>query len=117
MCVPGLEIPAGTARIRLQLISRTRTRPALRMALTLGGHGARTLTSALAPVTVPSNRISAAVFTIPRLAAQTSGTSGLAVSDRERSRQLGRHSAARAPQLRAADRRRNTGRRADRRLV
>lgn len=72
VCVPGLWIPAGTARIRLQLISRTRTRPALRMALTLGGHGARTLTSALAPVTVPSNRISAAVFTIPRLSAQPS---------------------------------------------
>jgi hypothetical protein len=72
VCVPGLRIPAGTARIRLQLISRTRTRPALRMALTLGGRGARTLTSALAPVTVPSNRISAAVFAIPRLPAQPS---------------------------------------------
>ena len=36
VCVPGLEIPAGTGRIRLQLVSRTRTRPALRMALRLG---------------------------------------------------------------------------------
>jgi len=75
VCVPGLAIPAGTARIRLQLISRTRTRPALHMALYLGGPasaaasaaGARTIGSSLAPVTVPSNRISAAVFTIPRL--------------------------------------------------
>lgn len=74
VCVPGLEIPAGTARIRLQLISRTRARPALHMALHLGGlavpaAGARTIDSSLAPATVPSNRISAAVFTIPRLPA------------------------------------------------
>ncbi len=67
VCVPGLEIPAGTARIRLQLISGTRTRPALRMALDLGGPGARTIASSLAPVTVPSNRVSAPVFTIPEL--------------------------------------------------
>lgn len=97
LCVPGLEVPAGTARIRLQLISRTRTRPALRMTLHLGvptessagGHGAgsgpspvrldpvntggaRTIESALAPVTVPSNRVSAAVFTLPGLSAQPS---------------------------------------------
>jgi hypothetical protein len=92
VCVPGLEIPAGTARIRLQLISRTRARPALRMALHLdvpteshagergavSGSGAvsvssaRTITSALAPVTVPSNRVSAAVFTLPGLSAQPS---------------------------------------------
>ena len=37
VCVPGLHIPGGTARIRLQLISRTRVRPALKMALTLDG--------------------------------------------------------------------------------
>jgi Predicted membrane protein (DUF2142) len=92
LCVPGLRIPAGTARIRLQLISRTRIRPALRMVLQLeapiesnaGGRGAssgsgpasvsgaRTITSALAPVTVPSNRISAAVFALPGLSAQRS---------------------------------------------
>lgn len=100
VCVPGLEIPAGTARIRLQLISRTPARPALRMALHLGastepsaadehgeggaGNGARplrqsvsvpgtaTIESALAPVTVPSNRVSAAVFTLPGLSAETS---------------------------------------------
>jgi hypothetical protein len=94
VCVPGLSIPAGTARIRLQLISRTRIRPALHMALHLdvstesragdggAGSGARpvhrpvnvpgaeTIDSALAPVTVPSNRISGAVFTLPGLAAE-----------------------------------------------
>jgi hypothetical protein len=73
VCVPGLRIPAGTARIRLQLVSRTRARPALHMTLALGGvTGARTLTSALAPLTVPSNRVSAAVFTFPGLSAQHS---------------------------------------------
>ncbi len=91
VCVPGLEIPAGTGRIRLQLISRTRTRPALRMALRLGASSesrapapARrgvvpwrrtcrrsTIESALAPVRVPSNRVSAAVFTLPGLSAES----------------------------------------------
>ncbi len=93
VCVPGLRIPAGTARIRLQLISRTRARPALGMVLHLdmptesspsdrgagiGGSGsvdvpgARAIDSTLAPVTVPSNRVSAAVFTLPGLSAETS---------------------------------------------
>lgn len=70
VCVPGLRIPGGTGRIRLQLISRTRTRPALRMVLRLGepsGSGARTIDSTLAPATVPSSRVSAAEFRIPRL--------------------------------------------------
>ncbi|MGA8364123.1 MAG: hypothetical protein WB709_06350, partial [Solirubrobacteraceae bacterium] len=91
VCVPGLQIPPGTARIRLQLISRTRTRPALHMVLRLGastesraaGRGvkdsrsspmsvpaANTIESALAPLTVPSDRVSAAVFTLPGLSAE-----------------------------------------------
>jgi hypothetical protein len=67
VCVPGLHIPAGTARLRLQLISRTRIRPALELSLSLGGPGAGTIERKLAPVTVPANRISAAVFAIPRV--------------------------------------------------
>lgn len=71
VCVPGLRIPAGTGRIRLLLISRTRARPALRMTLDLGGEaaegGARTIESSLAPITAPPNRISAAEFPIPVL--------------------------------------------------
>ena len=51
VCVPGLEIPADTGRIRLQLISRTRLRPALKMALTLDG-SRRTIESSLGPVAV-----------------------------------------------------------------
>lgn len=66
VCVPGLQIPAGTARIRLQLISRTHRRPALEMALALQGAG-RTVDSRLGPETVAANRISAAVFTVPAL--------------------------------------------------
>jgi Predicted membrane protein (DUF2142) len=66
MCLPGLQIPAETSRIRLQLSSRTALRPALRMVLTLNG-GTRTIESALGPVTVPKDRISGPVFAIPTL--------------------------------------------------
>jgi hypothetical protein len=69
VCVPDLHLPAGTARLRLQVISRTRTRPVLQLALRLGG---RTVHSTLAPVAVSSNRISVAEFTIPGLAAEGS---------------------------------------------
>jgi hypothetical protein len=65
VCVPGLQIPADTGRIRLLMISRTRLRPALTMSLTVGG---RPIVSTLAPVSVSPNRISAAVFPIPQLA-------------------------------------------------
>src|SRR4051794_29048901 len=41
LCVAGLHIPARTARLRLQLISRTRVRPALKLALTIGGSATR----------------------------------------------------------------------------
>ncbi len=89
VCVPGLHIPAGTGRIRLQLISRTRTRPTLRLALRLDAATrsraasravsgsaptpvnpltADTVVSVLSPVRVPSDRVSAAVFTLPGLA-------------------------------------------------
>jgi Predicted membrane protein (DUF2142) len=68
VCVPGLQIPAGTARIRLLLISRTRLRPALTMTLTIDGRRG-TFESALGPVPVPGNRISPAVFAVPALAA------------------------------------------------
>ncbi|HVR04973.1 MAG TPA: DUF2142 domain-containing protein [Solirubrobacteraceae bacterium] len=71
VCVPGLELPAGTARIRLQLISRTSERPALDMALTLPG---RTLHSSLPPQAVESDRISTAIFTIPKLPARPAYT-------------------------------------------
>jgi len=65
-CVPGLEIPAGTARLRMQLTSPTRVRPSLRLALTLDRSGARTIERELAPLAVPSNRASAAVFPLPK---------------------------------------------------
>jgi Predicted membrane protein (DUF2142) len=92
VCVPGLHIPPGTARIRLQLISRTRTRPVLRIALRLDtstesraagrsaatGSGRRTLNvptantieSVLPPLRVPPNRVSAAVFALPGLSVE-----------------------------------------------
>jgi hypothetical protein len=61
VCVPGLELPAQTARIRLQLISQTSVRPTLRLALRTAG---ATATSTLAPTTVAASRISAAIFPI-----------------------------------------------------
>jgi Predicted membrane protein (DUF2142) len=69
VCVPGLHVPAGTARLRVQLISRTRVRPALKLALSLNGPAGGTIESSLAPLTVPANRTSVAVFTIPELPA------------------------------------------------
>jgi Predicted membrane protein (DUF2142) len=63
VCVPGLQIPAGTARIRLKLLSRTATRPAV--ALTLqGGVSAR---SDLPAAPAGANRMSTVDFPIARL--------------------------------------------------
>jgi len=67
VCVPGLRIPGGTGRLRLQLLTSTRVRPALSLALTLGGPSARTIDSRLGPATVAADRISAAEFSIPPL--------------------------------------------------
>jgi hypothetical protein len=68
VCVPGLHVPAGTGAIRLQLISRTRLRPELTLALTLGG-STHPVESRLGPQTVGENHTSAAVFPIPELPA------------------------------------------------
>jgi Predicted membrane protein (DUF2142) len=70
VCVPGLQLPAGTARLRFRLSSRTQERPALHLALQIGG---RTLHSDLRPV-VRGSRISTAVFAIPQLPARPSVT-------------------------------------------
>lgn len=66
MCVPGLEIPAGTGRIALQLVSRTTTRPELKMVLHLSKPAATTIYSSLGPTYVPS-RFSTATFAVPTL--------------------------------------------------
>ncbi|MDQ6810708.1 MAG: DUF2142 domain-containing protein [Actinomycetota bacterium] len=71
MCVPGLELPAGTANLRLQLISRTRERPSLHMTLRMPG---RSVKSDLGPVAVGGSRISAANFAIPKLPPRPSVT-------------------------------------------
>jgi hypothetical protein len=66
LCVPGLQLPAGTAGIRLRLISRTQERPVLHLALAVGGG---TIQSSLPPTHVGPDRISTAVFPIPLTAA------------------------------------------------
>ncbi len=63
LCLPGLEIPPGTARLRFIALSRTQQRPTLRLALSVGGE---VLHSRIGAVRVP-NPISAAVFTVPGL--------------------------------------------------
>jgi len=80
MCVHGLRIPAGTARVRLQLLSRTRERPQLKLALTLASASVQTSSAArssgrtrpveseIAPTPVGVSRVSAAVFSVPQLA-------------------------------------------------
>jgi hypothetical protein len=70
LCVPGLQIPAGTARLRLLMITPTRARPALSMALTVGSTGAGAIDRQLGPLNAPANRISTAVFTIGQLPAE-----------------------------------------------
>jgi hypothetical protein len=64
LCVPGLQLPAGTARVRVQLISLTQLRPELDMRLQLAR---RLIRSELPPVQVSPSRISSAVFAIPTL--------------------------------------------------
>jgi hypothetical protein len=72
VCIPGLQLPAGTARLRLKLISRTQKRPALHLSLKIGG---RVLQSELGPLATRASRVSAAVFAIPQLPARPASTS------------------------------------------
>jgi hypothetical protein len=69
LCVPGLQIPNGTARIRLELLSPSQQRPRLQMALELGGQATH---SELGPSVVA--RASRADFAIPEALARRSET-------------------------------------------
>lgn len=63
VCVPaGLQLPADTAGVRLQLYSPTARRPALQLALRVAG---RTIDSALPPQTLAADRPTNADFPIP----------------------------------------------------
>jgi hypothetical protein len=64
VCTPAvLELPAGTAFVRLRLRSPTRERPALHLTLRVGSSN---LTSSLPPLRVASNRLSNADFPVPK---------------------------------------------------
>jgi hypothetical protein len=67
LCVPGLRIPEGSERLRLQVISATTRRPALRLRLTgtYAGSEGLAASSYLPPTTVGANRISNADFVVP----------------------------------------------------
>ena len=62
LCVPGLQIPARSAFLRLRLITPTALRPALHLTLSTPGH---TISSDLAPARVAAGRPSNADFPIP----------------------------------------------------
>jgi hypothetical protein len=63
LCVPDLELPAGTAIVRLRVTSPTSERPSLHLLLRLG---ARTIRSELPPLAVAVKQITNADFAIPR---------------------------------------------------
>jgi hypothetical protein len=63
LCVPALELPARTAIVRLRVITPTRHRQSLQLALTVAGH---LIHSELPPLRAPANRITNADFPIPR---------------------------------------------------
>jgi hypothetical protein len=77
LCVPHLQLPAGTALIRLRLASPTPLRPALRLVLSAG----RTVESPLPPAAGPANGFSNVDFPIPaRPASPASTAASLCVS-------------------------------------
>ncbi len=67
VCVPGLRLPAGTARVRLQLLSATRSRPRLAMELHL--YGRPPIASRLPSQIVPPGNDSFADFPVPSVPA------------------------------------------------
>src|SRR2546421_3451079 len=67
LCVPGLQLPAHTAGLRLALRSATRVRPALTMTLAAGGH---LITSTLPARVIPHRTTSTPVFRIPETPAR-----------------------------------------------
>jgi hypothetical protein len=62
LCVPGLHLAAGTAIVRMSVLTTTPVRPALHMELNVAGH---LTTSTLAPAQVLARRPSNADFPIP----------------------------------------------------
>jgi hypothetical protein len=61
VCAPGLRLPAGTSVVRLQVLPSASRRPALQLALRVGG---RTTRSSLAPMATPAGRPANADFAI-----------------------------------------------------
>jgi hypothetical protein len=63
LCVPGLLVPARTARVRLRVLSFAPERPSLHLALRVAG---TTLRSRIGPTELRGDRTSSAVFGIPQ---------------------------------------------------
>lgn len=62
VCIPDLQLPAGTAFVRLRVLSPTQERPAMALVLHIGG---RAIRSRIAPLHAPPDRITNADFPIP----------------------------------------------------
>jgi Predicted membrane protein (DUF2142) len=71
VCVPDLSLPAGTAEVRLNLLSATTLRPSLRMTLHAGR---RVVTSKLAPIAVRLGQPTNADFPIATRPASPAAT-------------------------------------------
>ncbi|GAC1436396.1 MAG: hypothetical protein NVSMB51_07770 [Solirubrobacteraceae bacterium] len=65
VCVPGLKLPAGTAGLRMHVVSHTRVRPRLDLVLR---SAAGELRSSLGPTRIRGTRVSAPVFRFARSA-------------------------------------------------
>jgi hypothetical protein len=78
VCVSGLTLPPHTARLQLQVISRTSERPALHMTARIGE---RTISDELPAVAVGATRISEAIFALPALTGSQSGSVCLTADD------------------------------------
>ncbi len=66
LCVRDLQLPVGSAFVRLSAITPTGPRPALSLTLK---EGAQRISSALPPLDVPTNHVSNADFPIPEVPA------------------------------------------------
>ncbi len=67
LCIPGLRIAGSSKQLRLQVISASTTRPAMRLTLrgTGTGSASTSASSYLAPMAVGANRVSDADFAVP----------------------------------------------------
>src|SRR6476646_3598533 len=65
MCVPGLQIPPGTRRLQLHVLSRTSERPAMGLKLRTAGAPREVVASELPAAGAGRDRASDPIFALP----------------------------------------------------